>query len=323
VTAEFGEILPWQDANWRQLMHLLDGDRLPHALMLTGLEGTGMRQFARSFAHFLLCESPQSASPCGSCPACELNRAATHPDFLVLEADKPGAAIKVGAVREIVAFGHATAQQGGYRVVLLSPPEAMNLSAANALLKTLEEPGEKTLLLLVSFAPSAVLPTIRSRCQVLTMSPPQPADSRAWLQQWVAADALELLHDFAPQQPLYALRLESALGDIRKVAESLIALTEGRGEPLQVASEWMSVDAVQLLSWLYQWLSAACLLSGAEGQGGDIARRLQRNWMAHSPATKLLDVLDELVQLRRQLMTGANPNRQLMLERITFLLRVR
>jgi DNA polymerase-3 subunit delta' len=310
------QVLPWQQQNLQHILQLRQRRRLPHALMLCGMQGTGIRQFAEALAHIVMCREA-GADACGQCHSCNLNRAGNHPDLMLLLPEKEAGPIKVDQVRELVAFGQATAQQGGSRLVIVCPAEAMNANAANSLLKTLEEPGADTLILLVSYAPATVLPTIRSRCQTLAMVTPTAEQSRQWLaQHLVDADVLDTLHQFAPRQPLYALSLEPMVARMQAVAESLPALIEGRAEALQTAQLWASVDIRQLLQWLYQWLSQACMVPLQTQPDEDIAARVYRSWLLRNPPHGLIDRLDSIVGLRRQLAAGANPNAQLLLENL-------
>jgi DNA polymerase-3 subunit delta' len=311
------EILPWQQANYSHLLELRRQDHLPHAILLHGLPGTGIRQFAECIAYVLMC-SEGGDKPCGHCHSCQLNLAGTHPDLRVLLPEKEAGPIKVDQVRDVVDFGQASAQQGGYRVVIVCPAEAMNINAANSLLKTLEEPGPKTLLLLVSYAAATVLPTVRSRCQKLAMALPTPAQSRDWLQRHLDdPTALELLHEFAPRQPLYGLRLQATVVQMQAVAQTLPDLIDGSADVLETAKIWGSVEVGQLLLWLYQWLSGACLESAGEtGENAAIALRIRQSWLRRAPLDLLLNKVDELIVLRRLLAHGANPNPQLVLENL-------
>src|SRR5690606_26968585 len=150
--------------DWQQICAQQAANKLPHALMLAGPKGIGKRHLAEALAHLLLCLAPVEGTPCGKCRSCQLNHAQPHPDFLMLAPEEGSKAIKVDQVRGLIESLGKTAQQGGYKVLVLEPAEAMNINSANALLKSLEEPANNTLLILVSHTPSAVLPTIRSRC---------------------------------------------------------------------------------------------------------------------------------------------------------------
>ncbi|MFO6082911.1 DNA polymerase III subunit delta', partial [Pseudomonas aeruginosa] len=155
------DIYPWQQALWSQL-----GGRAQHAhaYLLYGPAGIGKRALAEHWAAQLLCQRPAAAGACGECKACQLLAAGTHPDYFVLEPEEAEKPIRVDQVRDLVGFVVQTAQLGGRKVVLLEPAEAMNVNAANALLKSLEEPSGDTVLLLISHQPSRLLPTIKSRC---------------------------------------------------------------------------------------------------------------------------------------------------------------
>jgi len=312
---------PWQRQAWLRLVRLLREDRMPHALLLSGLPGTGVSDFAVSLAHRTLCRGPLQEHSCGRCRPCQLNAAGTHPDLMLLSPERSGGPIKVEQVREVVALGQATAQQGGYRVVIINPAEAMNVNAANSLLKTLEEPGEATLLLLVSHAPGMVMPTLRSRCQGVALPAPAADAARAWLEHRIEdRQDLEFLCGFAPRQPVYALRLVPQVAAMREVARALVALVARRADPVEVAGSWLKLETDDLLQWLYQWLARACVTPYAADAHGEYTAAIHAGWTATASIESLVALADAVVRLRRQVLAGANPNRQLMLEGLTLAL---
>ena len=140
--------LPWQLEAWARLGQQVDEDRLPHALLVTGPAGIGKEHFARSVSARLLCGSPVSGTACGNCKSCTLLSAGSHPDLLDVQCEEGSRVIKIDQVRELIDFAGKTPAIGGRKVVLLGPAEAMNINAANALLKCLEEPSASTTLLL-------------------------------------------------------------------------------------------------------------------------------------------------------------------------------
>lgn len=164
---------PWHQSQWQDFSLLVEQGKLPHAVMFAGPQHIGKLQLARALAYRLLCETPIDGVACGECRACLLNKAETHPDLLFLSPEEGSKSIKVDQVRELTQFLGKTSQQGGYKIVVLDPVEAMNANSANALLKSLEEPSGQTIMLLVCHNPSLVLPTIRSRCQMRLL--PLPA----------------------------------------------------------------------------------------------------------------------------------------------------
>ena len=200
------EKYPWQEEQFQTLKSLHAQSKLPHACLFTGLPGVGKFQFAKYFAAFLLCENINESGICHECKSCLLFAGGTHPDVMLLEPLDGASVIKVDQVRELVDFVNKTAQRAGHRVILIDQAEKMNVAAANALLKSLEEPGKDTTLLLVSSSPDALLPTIRSRCQRYIFPVPDKEIVMPWLVSIVAdqSRALSLLKE-ANGAPLLAL----------------------------------------------------------------------------------------------------------------------
>jgi DNA polymerase-3 subunit delta' len=175
---------------------------MPHALLLGGQAGLGKRTTALFLAKALLCETGRAGQgACGKCPSCHLYEAGNHPDLRTIEtgqedaqaieptdeesvisARKPSRQIPVDAIRALADFVATTAHRGGAKVIVIVPAEAMHPSAANALLKMLEEPpGGATYFVLVSHRPDRVLPTIRSRCFRVPFGVPAADAALDWL----------------------------------------------------------------------------------------------------------------------------------------------
>lgn len=204
-------IFPWQESAWRAFADLLNEGRLPHALLLTGPAGIGKKAFASAMAKSVLCERRQTqAQACGVCASCRWFDAGSHPDLRRVrpalwaayegaenDTEEGGEApesegasdkklskdISIAHIRALADFAALSASRNGLRVALVYPAEAMNVSAANALLKTLEEPSGSFLFLLVSDAPHRLLPTIRSRCRSWPLTAPTREIALAWLEQ--------------------------------------------------------------------------------------------------------------------------------------------
>jgi DNA polymerase-3 subunit delta' len=190
--------LPWHRPDLERL--LARRGRLPHALLVSGRQGIGKVAFAREFARGLLCESPIDRLACGACPSCHWFAQSNHPDYREIvpealeegddaaaeseapkEAGRKSLAIKIDQVRALREFVALTTHRAGHRAIVLHPAEALQPAAANALLKTLEEPPPATVILLVSDRPARLLPTIRSRCESLVLGPPARDEALAWL----------------------------------------------------------------------------------------------------------------------------------------------
>ena len=201
-------IFPWHETIWQPLWQRKSEDRLPHALLFSGADGVGKKQFAQSLAHAVLCQSPDTAGKtCGTCRACNLLRADSHPDYVLIEPEEPGQMIKIDQIRELVNAVNETTLLGGYRVIIINPASAMNINAANALLKTLEEPSPKTLLILICNQSMRLPATIMSRCQRITFSKPANDAALTWLKTQVdnqTPDTLLLALKIAEYAPIKA-----------------------------------------------------------------------------------------------------------------------
>lgn len=157
-------------AQWQLLQSAFLQDKLTHAYLLSGIMGVGKTAFSQRFAQFLLCEKKTGSESCGGCRSCQWIQAGTHPDFILIEPTEKKHTIKIDQIRELSDKLSRTAQQGGYQVVIISPADTMLIQAANALLKTLEEPTGKVILFLIDNQKSALPATIISRCQKIFFS---------------------------------------------------------------------------------------------------------------------------------------------------------
>ena len=187
-------------------------ERWPHALLITGAQGTGKRLLALHLARALLCEAPRAdGSACETCAGCTWVQRRTHPDLRRLEPvtyDEEGNAtatdtITVEPIRELIDFALLSSHRGGAKVAIIAPADALNAAAANALLKTLEEPPPRTSLILVSSQPARLPATITSRCRRLVVTLPDAAVAASWLAREKVADP-ELVLAQAGGAPLRA-----------------------------------------------------------------------------------------------------------------------
>ncbi|MBI1283491.1 MAG: DNA polymerase III subunit delta' [Thiobacillus sp.] len=252
---------PWLEASWQRL--LATRPRPAQALLLAGPRGVGKGALALAWAQALLCEAPlPDGASCGSCAACHWFGTGAHPDFrLITLQEKTGkegetrmaVAIEVEQAREAVDYVQLSTYRAGYRVVLLNPADSLNLAAANALLKVLEEPPLKTVFVLVSDQPRRLLPTIRSRCTRLDIGLPPTDVAKQWLDSQQLEDAVTLLA-LSGGAPLDALKWadDAELNERRSVLEGLASA--GEIDPVTLAERWKTIGIQTWHTVAYKWL---------------------------------------------------------------------
>ena len=311
------ELLPWQQGLWSRLQ----SSSRAHAWLLHGPAGTGKRLLAERAVATRLC-SAGAAAPCGQCKSCLLLQAGTHPDYVAVLPDEEGKQIRIDQIRELVDFIARTPQMGGSKLVLIDPLESLNLNAANALLKSLEEPSGNTLLLLVSHQPSLLLPTIRSRCLQLACPLPDSTQALGWLQAKLPeldeAAARELL-TLAAGSPLRALGLQRA-GTLQRrhaVEEQLKLLLKGQALPAQLAEDWKDIDLLLLLDWFCAWLLDILRLQMTADESLIQDQRMGKviDYLARrARPEQVLELQDWLLAERQKVLGRGNLNRALLCE---------
>lgn|SRR5690554_470852 len=308
--------MPWHALIWRQWQQQIQDQQLPHALLLTGLAGLGKRTLARALAYFVLCTNHQGQQSCGHCRSCHFIEAGFHPDLLILEPEAEGKAIRVDQVREMTTQMQKSAQQGGYKVVLIWPAEALNINAANALLKTLEEPEPLTQFILVSDQPSSLPATLRSRCQIWPIAPPSLEQGEAWLKHQLSEEQQpQVLLKAAGGRPLAALKLATPEAEERRhlLGQVMEGLVRGVN-PIEQAAKLKNLPLPALLNSLQSWL-ADSLRFGLLGETSVQDTRqlpLYRQLYQLLGPRSLLNLEQELQAMHHQLHT--NPNVDLFLE---------
>ena len=261
----------WHGEHWMRLQARRQRGALPHALLLCGPQGLGKRDFLRRFVRGLLCQHPQEGDACGTCRSCLLFDAGTHPDYVSLSYGlrKDGVQrqdIVVDQVRDLSARLATSSQFGGWQVASIDPADAMNTAAANALLKTLEEPASQTMLILVADAPWRMPATIRSRCQRMDFQLPQREESLAWLQQLGVRDAETALAAAGGNPGLARIWAEEgALAQRQEVRKDLAALAAGRGDAIAMGKRWLD-DAPEQRLWFAAQAAAEEMRARATAQ---------------------------------------------------------
>ncbi len=270
-------IYSWQIELWKRLTNQFD--RLPHAILLSGLAGCGKRDFARTLAKRLLCESASGeAEACGACLSCNWFSSGNHPDFRLIEPavndteesgnesspekKKKSEQIRIDQIRALDGFLSVSTHRHGARIIVIQPAEAMNQATANALLKVLEEPTDSTLFILITNNKKRLLPTILSRCQTINFPKPAPELAMAWLRDSGISHAKELLFH-AGGMPLAAAdesldwdRLNAFFRDLNELEVAGPVAIAGRWEAWLKENKdgTAAVDKRTLVIWLQKWV---------------------------------------------------------------------
>lgn len=265
------QVYPWHEQVWQRI-NTMRG-RMPHALLLKGQGGIGKYQFAQTLAQFLVCLSPDAQGvACGECSSCHWFVQNNHPDYRLIEPEQDEPA-EEGSTKakskkrvqilfpQIVALGNffelGSHLNGGSRVVVIHPAEALNIIAANALLKILEEPPQGVIFILVSHQPQRLLATILSRCHQIDMPVPNTEQAMRWLAAQGVDNVAERLA-YAGGSPLLAQA--TALENSNAFSAIWQQLIQGSKldvfvlAPLLVA-HGMDVAATLMQKWVYDILA--------------------------------------------------------------------
>ncbi len=262
-------VLPWH----RALIEDLVARRasLPHALLIHGRDGIGMVELARGLAQSLLCESGKGGVACGVCAACNWFRDGNHPDFREVRPealdeldealeeaneadkdDKKSLFIKIDQIRALADFMTLTTHREGLRILVLHPAEAMKAEAANALLKTLEEPPPHTLIVLVTARMGRLIATIKSRCRKLPAPSPTPREAIDWLKEQGIAKPEQALAS-AGGAPLNAVDFSAA--EYQAARSNFVrSLADRKADVLACAQSFEKGGVADPLTWLHTWV---------------------------------------------------------------------
>ncbi|KQN56653.1 MULTISPECIES: DNA polymerase III subunit delta' [unclassified Erwinia] len=256
---------PWLNPAYRQILGLHQAGRGHHALLIQALPGMGDDALVWGIGRWLMCRQPEGLKSCGHCHACQLMQAGTHPDWYRLEAEKGKTTLGIDAVRNVTEKLYHHAQQGGAKVVWLPDAAQLSEAAANALLKTLEEPPKNTWFMLSCEEPARLLATLRSRCLLWHLQVPDEAQSLNWLQKQSTASAEERMAALrlAAGAPAAALALlEPKVWQQRQaLCQALPAALQG--DMLTLLPVLNHEQAAQRIGWL-----CSLLIDAAKWQHG-------------------------------------------------------
>ena len=253
------QIYPWQHSLWQNLTTRFPN--IGHGLLFYGKTGSGKEAFTQQFIAWVLCQARQPQAACGQCTSCQWLAANTHPNYVYVstneENKKQNAQIKIEKIRDLLPFVQQTGE--GWRVIVIQPAEALNLASSNALLKTLEEPGEQVLIILLAQHYLKLPATIRSRLQHFALDRISPEQAQDYLQQALpnaGQSQYDLLMNLANHMPLQALDVANSewLGRRAEFLQDWLKLVSQKNMPMQMATKWNKAlaftDFIQMFEYL-------------------------------------------------------------------------
>ncbi|MCX7121037.1 MAG: hypothetical protein NTZ67_04595 [Gammaproteobacteria bacterium] len=337
-------IYPWQQKQFNLLHSAFLQNRLAHAYLLSGVSGLGKTDFAHEFAGFLLCsqnagtataqyslnelstkrmeaEAIATAQSCNTCKSCKQFSANTHPDFLMISPEEKSKIIKIDQIRELTEKISRTSHAGGYQVIIISPADSMPVQAANALLKTLEEPSGKVIIFLIDNQEHPLPATIYSRCQKILFSADEKS-ALTWLTKEMPTEKdSAILLRLSGNAPLKVKILSDnhylQLRD--QIANHLEQIILHRANPIAPIAAWLKQD----INLILEILTLLCVdISRMHNKveityilNNDIFPLLEKIAEKILPI-KLQECIDHLNEKKLFLSRGINLNTQLCLESI-------
>ncbi len=308
--------MPWHAETWARLSGAWRAGQLGHALLIHGAAGVGKMGFAERLLCLVLCEASDN-EPCGSCRSCHLFSLGHHPGAWRLTPQDAGGIIGIDAVRDLAASLTLTTQQGWAKGAIIAPAEAMNRPAANALLKTLEEPPGASYLFLVSDVPSALPATIRSRCQSVAIATPPGDQARAWLNA-TAPDALPYLDD-VDGAPLAAIGfVEQGPGErIADLRRDLLDLAAAKRDPVEAVATWRrDIEAVLVVRTMRRLADGLVRLKFGLPAPFGLETPILTPWVERIEFPVLFELSDAITRGEADLRSSISLNEQLMLEHL-------
>lgn len=237
------QIYPWQQQVWETLTGRFP--KLGHGLLFYGKKGCGKEAFAQQFLAWVLCLNRQPKGPCGECGSCQWLKADTHPNYVYISTDednkKQNAKIKIEKIRDLLPFVQQTVD--GWRVIVIEPAEALNIASSNALLKTLEEPGENIVIILLADHYLKLPATIRSRLQHFALDRISSAQFSEYVEAQLpeaGSSQQQLLMNLSNQMPLQAIEVaqSSWLPLRQEFMEDWKKLVIQKNMPIAIATKW-------------------------------------------------------------------------------------
>lgn len=248
------ELYPWLSPMWKEWQAALQADRFSNATLLIAGEGMGAEHLVEQFGRAVMCQN-YPAEACGFCHGCQLMESASHPDYHVVKPEKEGKSITVEQIRHCNRIAQESSQLSGARLFVIEPAEAMNESAANALLKTLEEPSSACMFLLVAHRSNMLLPTITSRCQQWHLTVPDALSLTQWLNQQVDTQVPAYAAHLNNNAPIATLEFvkQDKQSQYSSIESAFLKHCHNQSDTTKLAKELAS-NHHESLNWLWHLL---------------------------------------------------------------------
>jgi DNA polymerase-3 subunit delta' len=251
------KLYPWLESTWKHWQRNLAADSVTNSILLNTRDGLGTDDLVDTFCKALMC-SNDKVEACGFCHSCSLMQSSNHPDVHFIEPEKQGKSISVEQIRQCNRLAQESSQMSGFRIFVIQPAEAMNESAANALLKTLESPAEKCVFLLVTQGKELLLPTIVSRCQQWNINAPSSIEASEWVSQTgkqPIPSYIARLNDNAPLK-LKVFIEQDKLAIYHQMEGLMLSMVRGEESFLTLAKV-LCDNSAEKLHWLWYLLCDA------------------------------------------------------------------
>ncbi len=320
---------PWRIVGheWavRQLQMAVEHDEVPHALLISGPDNVGKMTLARLVAGALLCKGQADERPCGACLVCRKLASGNHPDFMLVEPEEEGGALKIDQIRTVERFLSLTPNEGPCKIALIGAFESATTGAANALLKTLEEPPAYAHLILLAQDADMLLPTIVSRSQQIVLRPLAPAIvEQALREQWnVPAEQAAHLARISGGRMGWAIHAATDAAYHQRMEDALALLLDllhqdlpARFDTAQALTHEANVNADETLEyWLTGWRDVLLIQTGNAERAIHQQRHAALTQIAqHIPLSATINTLKALEGCQDALQRNANA--QLALENL-------
>jgi DNA polymerase-3 subunit delta' len=250
-------LYPWQTRLWQQLCQQLLNNRLPHALLISGVKGLAKNSFAQHLIASVLClNRNQDQSSCGHCHSCQLVNAGSHPDHIEITPEETGKQIKIDQIRNLRDKQQLTPSISKWKTIIITPADNMNVSSSNSLLKLLEEPRHNTLLILITGHPEKLPITIKSRCQNYHQVCPTAEQAINWLNtntdNKLDSETLAKLLQLAKGAPLAVVdMLNGEMAEqYTQVENDFNLILKNSVNPIALAASWLKYDLITVLNQL-------------------------------------------------------------------------